>query len=30
MLFVKGTKAGAAVLRLVRGPTTKDVPVAVK
>ena len=30
MLFVKGTKAGAAVLRLIRGPTTKDVPVAVK
>jgi hypothetical protein len=30
MLFVKGTKAGAAVLRLVRGPVTKDVPVTVK
>jgi hypothetical protein len=30
MLFVRGTKAGSAVLRLIRGPTTKDVPVAVK
>lgn len=30
MLYVKGTKAGAAVLRLIRGPTTKDVPVTVK
>ncbi|MDP1823291.1 MAG: hypothetical protein Q8L48_08620 [Archangium sp.] len=30
MLYVKGTRAGAAVLRLIRGPTTKDVPVTVK
>lgn len=30
MLFVKGTREGKAVLRLVRGSTTKDVPVAVK
>lgn len=30
MLFVKATGAGSAVLRLVRGPKTKDVPVAVK
>jgi hypothetical protein len=29
-LYVKATKPGAAVLRLVRGPTTRDVPVAVK
>ena len=30
MLYVKGTRAGAAVLRLIRGPITKDVPVTVK
>ena len=29
-LFVKGTRAGAGVLRLIRGSSTKDVPVAVK
>jgi len=29
-LYVKGTRPGAAVLRLIRGPTTKDVPLAVK
>lgn len=29
-LFVKGTRAGAAVLRLVRGPVSRDVPVTVK
>ena len=29
-LFVKGTRAGSAVLRLIRGSSTKDVPVAVK
>lgn len=29
-LYVKGTRAGGAVLRLIRGPTTQDVPVAVK
>lgn len=29
-LYVKATRAGAAVLRLIRGPVTKDVPVAVK
>ena len=29
-LFVKGTRAGASVLRLIRGSATKDVPVAVK
>ena len=30
MLFLKATKAGAATLRLVNGPSTKDVPVTVK
>jgi hypothetical protein len=30
MLFVKGTREGKAVLRLVRGPTTRDVPIAIK
>lgn len=30
MLFVKGTREGKGVLRLVRGPNTKDVPVSVK
>ena len=29
-LFVKASKAGTAVLRLIRGSRTKDVPVAVK
>jgi len=29
-LFVKATKAGSAVLRLIRGSKTKDVPVDVK
>ena len=29
-LYVKGTRAGASVLRLIRGASTKDVPVAVK
>lgn len=30
MLYVKGTRPGGAVLRLIRGPLTKDLPVAVK
>lgn len=30
MLFVKGKRPGAAVLRLIRGANTKDVPVTVK
>ena len=30
MLFVKGTRAGPGVLRLIRGSATKDVPVTVK
>lgn len=30
MLYVKGSRAGPGVLRLIRGPTTKDVPVSVK
>jgi hypothetical protein len=30
MLFLKATKAGAATLRLVNGPSTKDVPIKVK
>jgi hypothetical protein len=30
MLFVKATRAGKATLRLMRGPTQKDVPVTVK
>ncbi len=29
-LFLKGTKPGKAMVRLVRGPATKDVPVTVK
>ncbi len=30
MLYLKGTRPGAAKLRLVRGPTTQDLPVTVK
>jgi hypothetical protein len=30
MLYVKASKPGAGVLRLVRGPNTRDVPVTVK
>jgi hypothetical protein len=30
MLYLRGTKPGTATVRLVRGPTTKDVPVKVK
>ena len=30
MLYVKGSRAGPAVLRVVRGASTKDVPVTVK